>query len=85
VQIWYKKNFQFHKFKRKFEGKGTFDGKNKVSQSTNFKNKKCKTKGPAATFVVILIIGLLAFLIYMKKCQQENTVIPLMLLLVILR
>jgi hypothetical protein len=84
VQIWYKKTSNSTNSRESLRAKERLMEKNKVSQSTNFKKKKCKTKGPA-TFAVILIIGLLAFLISMKKCQQENTVIPLMLLLVILR
>src|SRR3954465_2835200 len=41
-----RKNFQSHKFKNKnkTEGKGKFDGKNKATHSTNFKNKNDKRK-----------------------------------------
>jgi hypothetical protein len=42
-----KENFQSHKFKNKNKSKGNdkFDGKNKASNSTNFKKKTDNKKG----------------------------------------
>jgi hypothetical protein len=45
ANVVHNKNFQSHKSKNKSGGKGKFDGKNKPSQSTNFKKKTNKKKG----------------------------------------